>query len=101
MKFRYDKDHTLFLLNTGDIAFLNLHQDYRISSIHNRKLAQQRIESFKIIYRVSPLTYEFEFPNNINIHPIILIIYLKSTSKSSDPYNYSRNNYLVPIKKNP
>jgi hypothetical protein len=40
IKFRYDKDHTLFLLNISDIIFLNLHQDYRISDIHDRKFAQ-------------------------------------------------------------
>jgi hypothetical protein len=52
-----------------------------------------------MIYRVSFLIYEFEFPNNINIYPIILITYLKLASKSSDPYNRSRNNYPAPIKK--
>jgi hypothetical protein len=40
IKFRYDKDYTPLLLNTGDTMFLNLHQNYRISGIHNKKLAQ-------------------------------------------------------------
>jgi hypothetical protein len=100
MKFRYDKNYTPLLLNTGDTVFLNLHQSYRISGIHNRKLAQQRIESFRMICRVSFLIYEFEFSNNINIHPIILIINLKLISKDSDSYNRSRNDYPIPIKKN-
>jgi hypothetical protein len=52
-----------------------------------------------MIRRVSFLIYEFEFPNNMNIYPIILIIYLKLTSKDSDFYNYSRNDYLIPIEK--
>jgi hypothetical protein len=99
IKFRYDKNYTPFLLNIGDTAFLNLHQNYRISDIHNKKLAQQRIESFRIIRRVSSLIYEFEFPNNINIYPIILITHLKSISKNSDFYNYSRNDYSVLIEK--
>jgi hypothetical protein len=99
LKFRYDKDYMSFLLNTSDIAFLNLHQNYRIPGIHNRKLAQQQIRSFKMIYRVSPLIYKFEFPNNINIHPINSIIYLKLISKDSDPYNRFRNNYPISIEK--
>jgi hypothetical protein len=41
IKFRYNKDYIFFLFNTGDIAFLNLYQDYRISGIYDRKLAQQ------------------------------------------------------------
>jgi hypothetical protein len=53
-----------------------------------------------MIYRVLPLIYEFEFPNNINIHPVISIIYLKLISKNSDPYNYFRNNYSVSVKEN-
>jgi hypothetical protein len=52
-----------------------------------------------MIYRVSFLVYEFEFPNNINIYSVILIIYLKSVSKGSDLYNYSCNDYSVSIKK--
>jgi hypothetical protein len=52
-----------------------------------------------MIRRVLSLIYEFEFPNNINIYPIILIIYLKLISKSSDSYNRSRNNYSALIEK--
>jgi hypothetical protein len=52
-----------------------------------------------MIRRVLFLIYEFEFPNNINIHPIISIIYLKLISKGSDPYNRSRNNYPASVKK--
>jgi hypothetical protein len=54
-----------------------------------------------MIRRVSSLIYKFEFPNNINIHPIILIIYLKLISKDNDPYNHFRNNYSAPIEEDP
>jgi hypothetical protein len=40
IKFRYDKDYTLFLFNIGDTVFFNFHQNYRISDIHDKKLAQ-------------------------------------------------------------
>jgi hypothetical protein len=53
-----------------------------------------------VIRRVSFLAYEFEFPNNMNIYPVISIIYLKLISKGSDPYNRSRNDYPILIKKN-
>jgi hypothetical protein len=99
MKFRYDKDYTSFLLNIDNTAFFNFYQDYCISGIYNKKFAQQRIESFRILYRVSFLIYEFEFPNNMNIHSVILIIYLKLISKNNDLYNRSRNNYPALIKK--
>jgi hypothetical protein len=44
------------------------------------------------------LIYEFEFPNNINIYPIISIIHLKLAPKNSDPYNCPRNDYLISVK---
>jgi hypothetical protein len=50
-----------------------------------------------MICRVLFLVYEFEFSNNINIYSVILIIYLKLISKSSDFYNYFRNNYSVSV----
>jgi hypothetical protein len=50
-----------------------------------------------MIYRVSSLAYELEFSNNMNIHPIISITYLKLISKNSDPYNRSRNDYSISI----
>jgi hypothetical protein len=53
-----------------------------------------------MIRHVSPLIYEFEFPNNINIYPIILIIHLKLVSKDSDFYNRFRNDYSVLVKEN-
>jgi hypothetical protein len=101
MKFRYDKGYTPFLFNTGDIAFLNLYQGYRILGIYNKKLAQQWIEFFRMIRPVSFLIYEFEFSNNINIHSVISIIYLELISKDSDFYNRSRNDYSVSVEKNP
>jgi hypothetical protein len=51
-----------------------------------------------MIHRVSSLIYEFEFPNNINIHSIILIIHLKLVSKNNDFYNRFRNDYPALIK---
>jgi hypothetical protein len=52
-----------------------------------------------MIRRVSSLIYEFKFPNNINIHSVILIIYLELVSKSSDSYNRFRNDYPASVKK--
>jgi hypothetical protein len=57
------------------------------------------MDFFRIIRRILFLIYEFEFPNNINIYPIISIIYLELVSKNSDFYNRFRNDYSIPIKK--
>jgi hypothetical protein len=62
---------------------------------------QQQIKAFRIIRRVLFLIYEFKFPNNINIHPVISIIYLKLILKSSDIYNRFYNNYLILVEKDP
>jgi hypothetical protein len=100
IKLYYDKNYTPLFLNIDDITFLNFHQNSRISDIHGKKLAQQQIKSFKVICRVSSLVYEFEFPNNMNIHSVILIIYLELVSKGSDFYNRFRNNYPISVEKN-
>jgi hypothetical protein len=52
-----------------------------------------------MIRRVLSLIYKFEFPNNINIYPVILVTYLKLASKGNDSYNRFRNNYSVSIEK--
>jgi hypothetical protein len=98
MKFRYDKNYTFFFFNIGDIAFFNFYQSYRVSGIYGKKLAQQRIRPFRVIYYILFLIYEFELLNNMSIHPIISVIHLKLISKGSDSYNRSRNNYSVSIK---
>jgi hypothetical protein len=54
-----------------------------------------------MIRRVLFLAYEFEFPNNINIHSVISIIYLELAPKDNDFYNRFRNNYPIPIKEDP
>jgi hypothetical protein len=51
-----------------------------------------------MIFRLLFLVYEFEFPNNMNIYPVISIIYLKLILKGSDFYNRFRNNYLALVK---
>jgi hypothetical protein len=51
-----------------------------------------------VICRVSLLIYEFEISNNINIYPVILIIYLELISKDIDLYNRFRNDYPILIK---
>jgi hypothetical protein len=52
-----------------------------------------------MIRRVSPLTYEFEFSNNMNIHPITSVIHLKLILKNSNLYNRSRNDYPISVEK--
>jgi hypothetical protein len=48
-----------------------------------------------MIRRVSSLIYEFEFSNNMNIYPVISVIYLKLVSKGNDFSNHFHNDYLV------
>jgi hypothetical protein len=53
-----------------------------------------------MIRRVLSLIYEFEFSNNMNIHSVIFVIYLKLISKGGDSYNRFRNDYPASVKEN-
>jgi len=75
-------------------VYLNLHEDFRILDIKSKKLTQQRVNSFKIIRRVSPLVYELKLPSNIKIYPIIFVTHLESASHGRDLYDRPRNDYL-------
>src|SRR6266536_6142043 len=97
MKIRYDRVYTFLFLNAGDEVYLNLYKNYRISGINGQKFTRQRVNSFKIVRRVSPLAYEFKLPSNMKIYPVISVTYLKPIPHGKDPYNRPRNDYVSPI----
>jgi hypothetical protein len=60
VKILHDKRHKPLFLKSGEKAFLRLHKEYNLSEIINKKLSQQRCDSFTIKRRVSRLVYELD-----------------------------------------
>ena len=84
-KRRYDNMHIdIFVkLIVNNYVYFRFFNNYIISNLNNRKLNQQRIKLFKILIKVDTLIYRFELFSIINIHSIIFIAQLKSTSTSN------------------
>ncbi len=58
IKILHDKRHKSLFLKSKKKTFLSLHKEYNLSKIINKKLFQQRCDSFIIKRRVNRLAYE-------------------------------------------
>ena len=92
-KIRYDSMHVFFLLRSKDKIFLKLHHEYFLFEKHNRKLFNQRINSFLVKRRVRRFAYELKLFSRWRVHLIISITQLKSESKDVDFYNKLKFNH--------
>lgn len=57
-KIHCDKKHQSLLLQSRNKAYIQFHHDYKLSNMLNKKLKNQRIDSFLIKQRIDQLTYE-------------------------------------------
>ena len=64
IKIYYDVKHQFILFRFDDRVYLRLHQNYKFSDSHNRKMFNQRCELFIIKRRAERLIYEL----NLSIH---------------------------------
>jgi hypothetical protein len=91
VKIIHDKRHKSFFLDSKKKTFLRLHKKYNLSEIINRKLSQQKCDSFRIIRRVKRLTYELELSKTWRIHSVIFVTQFEFTS--DDSYKSFRSNH--------
>ena len=97
-KIRYDSLHVPLLLKSKNKVFLRLHRDYSLFEKHNKKLFNQRCDSFLVKRRVDRLVYELDLSLRWKIHLVISITQLKLVSKDDDSYNRARSDYLDEVK---
>ena len=57
-KIYYDKKHQSLLLRSSDEVYIRFHHEYKLSNVMNKKLKNQRIDSFLMKRRVGRLIYE-------------------------------------------
>ncbi len=58
VKIFHDKRHKSLFLKSEKKTFLRFHKEYNLSEIINKKLSQQKCDSFIIKRRVDRLAYE-------------------------------------------
>ena len=77
-KVRYDQNHRIIIniIQPRFMIYLKLHQKYIIFDLTNKKLFNQRIESFKIIEAVnkSKQAFKLKLSSIMKIHSIIFIV---------------------------
>lgn len=96
IKTRYDQTYTCIKLKIEFIMYLKLHQEYTIFEI-NDKLAQQWVNSFKIIQKIESLIYKLNLSLLMKIHSRIFIVQLKSVNQEN-LYNWTFNLKFLLIK---
>ena len=90
VKIIYDSRHTFLLFKSDDKVYLRLHKRYTLSSKSNAKLFNQRIDSFLVKRRIERLIYELDLSSRSQIHFVIFVTQLKSTSSGKDFYRRFR-----------
>jgi hypothetical protein len=83
VKILHDKRHKPLFLKSGEKVFLRLHKGYNLSGIINKKLSQQRCDSFIIKRRVDRLAYELDLSKRWRIHSVIFVTQLESVFEDS------------------
>ncbi len=92
VKIIHDKRHKSFFLNSEEKAFFCLHKEYNLSEIINRKLSQQKCDSFTMKRRVNRLTYELDIFKRWRIHSVIFVTQLELIA--DDSYKRLKSNHF-------
>lgn len=94
----YDKKHQSLLLQSNEKAYIKLHHEYKLLDVLNKKLNNQRADSFLMKRRIRRLTYELNLSFNWKIHSVISIIQIKSTEKRKNSYNRYKFHHFDVVK---
>ena len=90
IKHYYNKTHQSHFFKSGNMINLQLHCEYILSEILNKKLEQQFIDSIQVLEQIDCLVYQLDISHMWKIHNVIFIAHLKSgSSKKDDSYCWS------------
>lgn len=87
-KHRYDLCHMSIQLRFN--AYLRLHHDYTILELENKKLFNQRTDSFKVLSKIEKLIYELKLSLIMIIYSVIFIAQLESVLERDNSYSRNR-----------
>ena len=81
------------MLEKEDKAYFKLHKKYKLWENFNRKLSNQRCDSFLIKRRIGRFAYELELSLKWKVHSVIFVIQFES-AREEDPYQKYKSHYL-------
>jgi len=92
IKYHYNWKHQPLVIWVGNYALLQLHCEYFISAITNKKLKQQYVELFQIIDWIDQLVYKLDISSHWCVHSVFTVTQLKlCSSLKNDFFNYSHS----------
>ena len=97
IKIMYDARHIFLLFKSNDKVFLRLHKRYTLLNKFNIKLFNQRVDSFFIKRKIERLIYELNLSSRWQIHSVIFVIQLESTSSKKDFYQRFKSDFSIEI----
>ena len=91
VKYYYDVNQQPHFFAVEDKVLLQLHCEYKLSEVTNKKLKHQFVKLFKVTERIKHFTYCLDLPSAWKIHNVISIAHLESASDSfNNLYNWLR-----------
>ena len=97
IKIKYDDKHKILRFRLDEKIYFRLHHEYRLLFKSNRKLFNQKTDSFTIKKKVDRLTYELKLSLKWKIHFVISVQQLKSASIKTDFFQKSRFDHLEKV----
>ena len=96
-KIKYDQFYRLMKLQSKLMTYLRLNKKYTIFDLSNKKLFNQRVESFKIMKKIETFIYKLELSKIMKIYLIISIAQLKLATLNANFYQRIFNNQLLSV----
>lgn len=90
MKIRHDAKHVFLLLKFEKKTFLKFYKEYKNFTQKNRKLFNQKCESFLIKKKVEKLSYELNLFATWKIYSIVFVAQLEFAIFVKNSYNKSK-----------
>jgi len=103
VKYHYDWKHQSITMMIDNYMLLQLHHDYSILIIINKKLEQQYVRSFQIIKKIKWLVYKLNISSHWCVHSVFTVTQLKSCSSLNiNSYQHSqlKESFTVFVKEN-
>lgn len=82
----------VFFLKKNEKVYFKFHSEYMLPKKNNRKLSNQRCESFFMKRHVNKFVYKIKLPSRWKIHSVISIAQLKFAN-GVDPYDKKKPHY--------
>ena len=99
-KIYYDFKHMFFIFKIDDQIYLRLHHDYQLFDKFNKKIFQQRCDSFSIKRRIDWLTYEWKLSFIWRVHFVVFVVQFEFVSKNENFCHRFRHIYSKTMKMN-